>query len=126
MMQGIKSFFSNVGRFFARSDLDGVDAYEMEAIARDIGVTSADLYRLERQSAFNPLLLPQRMSQEGIDASVVQAEWPPVWKDLQRVCALCENKSVCAHDLQHAPDAGDWRRYCGNEGTFSTLHTNAA
>lgn len=126
MIQGIKVIFRNLGRFFARSDLDRIDAHEMEAIARDIGVSAADLYRLERQSAFNPLLLPQRMSQEGIDAAVVQAEWPPVWKDLQRVCALCESKDVCQYDLQHAPNAEGWHRYCGNEGTLATLHTRAA
>ncbi|MGE0602761.1 MAG: hypothetical protein AB7O46_03135 [Xanthobacteraceae bacterium] len=125
MMHEIRDFFSRVGHFFARSDLDRVDAHDMEVIARDIGVAAADLYRLESDGAFNPSLLPQRMSQEGIDASVVQAEWPPVWKDLQRVCAFCESKHICKYDLEHAPDASGWHRYCGNEGTLKTLHTNA-
>lgn len=126
MMHAIRGFFSNVRRFFARSDLDKIDNHEMEAIARDLGVTTADLCRLEHQTAFNPVLLPLRMSHEGIDASVVQAEWPPVWKDLQRVCAFCESKHVCEYDLQHTPNATGWHRYCGNEGTFKTLHTKAA
>jgi len=126
MIHSISGFFSNVRRFFSRSDLDNVDAHEMQAIARDIGVSAADLYRLDRRNEFNPLLLPQRMSQEGIDATVVQAEWPPVWKDLQRVCALCESKHVCEHDLRSAPDASGWHAYCGNEGTLKSLHTKAA
>lgn len=126
MIHRISGLFRNVRRFFSRSDLDNVDAHEMAAIARDIGVTAADLYRLDRRAQFNPLLLPQRMSQEGIDATVVQAEWPPVWKDLQRVCALCESRHVCEYDLQHAPGANSWHGYCGNEGTLKTLHTKAA
>jgi hypothetical protein len=82
MMHGISTFFSNIQRFFARSDLERINMHEMEAIARDVGVTAEDLCRLEHGGEFNPSLLPQRMSQEGIDATVVQAEWPPVWRIL--------------------------------------------
>lgn len=117
MIHGIKEF---IGKLFARSDLDALDPHEVDEIARDMGVTSDDLYRLDRVGS-HTTLMPKRLSHEGVDPAVVQAEWPSVWKDLQRVCSLCDTKDVCKNELELAPEAAEWRLYCRNEGTITAL-----
>lgn len=121
MIQEIRDFFSRIGQSFERSDLRGLDPQTVQGLARDIGVTTDDLYTLDRIGAEEPVLMPQRLSLEGVSPAVVQAEWPSVWKDLQRVCSLCESKDVCKNEFELAPDANDWRRYCANEGTIKSL-----
>jgi hypothetical protein len=117
MIHSIMNFFT---KFFARPELEGLDPEQVKEIARDMNVTADDLYLLDR-SGSEPALMPQRLSQEGVDPAVIQAEWPSVWKDLQRVCSLCGSKDVCRNELELAPEANDWRHYCPNEGTIRSL-----
>ncbi len=117
MIHEIKEFFS---RMFSRPELETLDPQQVGEIARDMGVSPDDLYRLDR-SGEQSTLMPKRLAHEGISPAVIQAEWPSVWKDLQRVCTLCGSKDVCRNELELAPDAQDWRRYCPNEGTIRSL-----
>ncbi len=117
MIQRIKEF---IGGLLARSDLDALDPHEVNEIARDMGVTADDLYRLDRVSS-HTTLMPKRLSLEGVDPAIVQAEWPSVWKDLQRACSLCGSKDVCRNELVLAPEAADWRLYCRNESTIKAF-----
>lgn len=120
MIQSIRKFFRRVGDQLLPSDLHMLDAGQVQEIARDIGVTTDDLYHLDRLGA-QASLMPQRLSQEGLNPVVIQAEWPAVWKDLQRVCGNCRSRDVCRNELELAPDAQDWRRYCPNEHTIKSL-----
>jgi len=117
MAHGIREFFTNL---FARPELEGLDPKQVEEIARDMNVTASDLYRLD-QSGTEPVLMPQRLSQEGVDPAVIQAEWPSVWKDLQRVCALCNSRKLCQEELDDMPQSQHWRGYCSNENTIHAL-----
>lgn len=120
MMHQIREFFSGL---FARPELETLNPWQVEEIARDTGVTADELYRLDR-SGVHDTLMQERLAQEGVSPTVIQAEWPSVWKDLQRVCTLCDSRDVCRHELELAPDASDWQRYCPNEGTIKSLpHT---
>ncbi|MCW5681079.1 MAG: hypothetical protein KF794_10330 [Xanthobacteraceae bacterium] len=123
MIEMIRAFFAKVGGPFMRSDLDELESDQVKAIARDIGMTADDLYRLDRRGDSSYLLLPERLVQEGIKPTVVQAEWPSVWKDLQRVCALCDHADVCQRDLDAHPDSGEWHSYCPNESTMKFLQS---
>lgn len=118
MIQEIKAFLA---RIFSRSEVAGLDPCQVQELARDVGVTTDDLYRLDRVGAHVRVLMPRRLSHEGVNPAVVQAEWPSVWKDLQRVCSVCESKDVCRHDLDTAPNAAGWQYYCSNEGTIKLL-----
>ena len=66
-------------------------------------------------------LVQRRMAALGIDAAQVDTAEPAVMRDLQRVCSLCDNKRVCAHDLDRAPAGRAWRDYCPNAGTLAAL-----
>lgn len=123
MLETIRAFFAKVGESFMRSDLDALESDHVEAIARDIGLTTDDLYRLDRRGESPYLLLPERLAQEGIKPTVVQAEWPSVWKDLQRVCALCDHADVCQRDFDARPDSGEWHNYCPNDSTMKFLQS---
>lgn len=120
MTMTIKGLLERIGRIFAVSELRGLDADQIEELARDVGVTAADLYRLD-QAGSPPVAMPRRLALEGISPAVVEAKWPSVWKDLQRICSVCQARDVCEVELELAPDARDWRRYCPNEGTIRAL-----
>jgi hypothetical protein len=122
MIHEIKEFFS---KLLARPELEALDRDQVAEIAHDMGVTTDDLYRLDRAGTQTPPM-PDRLRLEGLNPTVIQAEWPSVWKDLQRVCTLCESKDVCRNELELAPEALDWKRYCPNEHTIKSLHASRA
>lgn len=117
MIHKIKEFF---GGIFGRSDLASLDDSEIREIAREMNLSAGELQQLDRCGT-QASLMPRRLSQEGVDPVVVQAEWPSVWRDLQRVCTLCGSKDVCRNELDLAPEAQDWQRYCPNVGTIEAL-----
>jgi hypothetical protein len=117
MIHRIKEFF---GGIFGRSDLSGLDPYEVAEIARELGVSSGELKEIDRHGD-DAALMPRRLAEEGVNTAVVQAEWPSVWRDLQRVCSVCDSKDVCQAELDLAPEAPDWQRYCPNVGTITAL-----
>lgn len=117
MIHRIKEFFDGI---FGRSDLSALDPYEVEEIAREIGVTSGELQEIDRHGE-RAALMPRRLAQEDVNPAVVQAEWPSVWRDLQRVCSVCDSQDVCRNELDLAPEAPDWQRYCPNAGTIKAL-----
>lgn len=122
MIQEVADFFKRIGQHFASSELQTLEPHQVEAIARDVGVTTDELYELDLAGS-QVSLMPRRLEREGIEPVVVQAEWPSVWKDLQRVCTVCASKDVCRHDLDAAPDSESWRRYCPNENTIKAFET---
>ena len=42
-------------------------------------------------------------------------------RDLERVCALCEHKRQCAHELSAGKAAEDYPEFCPNADTLSAL-----
>jgi hypothetical protein len=121
MTKTFKKLFERIADRLRPSELQLLDTGQVDEIARDIGVTSDDLRRLDRMDEHSAMLMPQRLRHEGIDPAVIEAKWPSVWKDLQRVCGNCNSKDVCQAELEIAPDARDWRRYCSNAGTIRSL-----
>ena len=51
---------------------------------------------------------------------VVQVE-PMVMRDLERVCALCEQKRRCAHELAAGTTSEHYEDFCPNALTLKTL-----
>ncbi|MBX3518598.1 MAG: hypothetical protein KF835_01125 [Xanthobacteraceae bacterium] len=120
MSMTIKGLLVRIGRIFAVSELRGLNAGQVEELARDVGITAGDLYRLE-QAGSPPVAMPRRLELEGINPAIVEAKWPSVWKDMQRLCSFCEAKNVCEVEIELAPGVHDWQRYCPNEGTIRAL-----
>ena len=121
MTRTLRKWLESIAHRLKPSELQMLDAGQIDEIARDIGVTSDDLRRLDQTEKYTAMLMPQRLQQEGMNPAVIEARWPSVWKDLQRVCGNCRSRDVCQAELEIAPDAQEWRRYCSNAGTIRSL-----
>jgi hypothetical protein len=102
------------------AEIDSCGRDEVERLARDVGVTGADLCVLAGKWPDSTNLLSQRLERLNLDAgSIVQTE-PYVLRDLQRVCALCANQRRCERDFA-ANSGSAWEEYCPNASTLHAL-----
>ena len=90
---------------------------EAENIARDLGLSTAELYTIaaKRPDAADPLKLRLAALHLDLDAD------PLVMRDLERVCTVCGSKRRCERDLARHPDGPAWRSYCPNAQTLDAL-----
>ena len=95
--------------------------WDVERMAKDTGVSPAELRRLVNLGEDSADLLVQRMAALDLDRSEVSATAPKTLQDLQRVCSFCKDHRRCALDL--ARDSADpaWKDYCPNVGTLLAL-----
>ena len=98
---------------------------EAANIARDIGLSRADLYTIaaKRPDAANQL--ERRLAALDIDDAALSHNDPRVARDLERVCSLCGQKRQCERDLARHPDDPVWRTYCPNTHTLDALTQEA-
>src|SRR5262249_12017672 len=109
------------GRRRAMADLDGCGPAEVERIARDVGVSGADLSILAGQWPDASDLLYSWISGiklERMDGTHADQQ---VMRDLQRVCTVCGSKRRCEHELAKNPSDPAWQKYCPNATTLSAL-----
>ena len=66
-------------------------------------------------------LLLERMAVLDLDPAEVAQVGPQTFRDLQRVCSLCESKRRCTRDLAHDATAPRWEDYCPNAQTLMAL-----
>ena len=92
---------------------------DVERIAKDIGLTIADLRALERTD--EPLQLPRMLAALRIDAAELARTEPAALRDLQRVCALCDSKRRCRTELAAGDAARTYEGFCPNALTLKTL-----
>lgn len=64
----------------------------------------------------------RRMAALDLDGKEVEPAHPENFRDLQRICTMCESHRQCARDL--ARDTGDskWENYCPNVDTLKALN----
>ena len=97
-----------------RSELGTLDRCELERIANDLGMTGSDLKELAARGPHAADQLHERMRLLGITrADVEQVAHGLMW-DMERTCARCGQKRVCARDLARRPDDPSWGGYCPN------------
>jgi uncharacterized protein YjiS (DUF1127 family) len=109
------------GRRRAILDLEACGSAEVERIARDVGVSRADLSILAGKWPDAADLLYWRMNEVHLDRKEVTQLEPDVMRDLQRVCTVCGSKRRCEHELAKYPSDPAWQRYCPNATTLSAL-----
>jgi len=94
---------------------------EVERMAKDTGVSPAELRRLEKLGPDSADLLLQRMAALDLDRNEIAATVPGTFQDMQRVCSFCKAHRRCALDLaRHSADP-TWKDYCPNVGTLLAL-----
>jgi hypothetical protein len=67
---------------------------ELERMAKDVGVSVAELHRLASRSPDSADLLLRRMAALDLDRNEVSRVEPRTFQDLQRVCTMCENRRI--------------------------------
>jgi hypothetical protein len=104
----------------AINELAKFDPSEVARIAEDLGISASDLRFLAASGPEATDLLKHRLQTVGVDATGVD---PAVMRDLQLLCARCNSKRHCAHELEDKPVAARWPKYCPNELTFEVIQT---
>ena len=99
-------------------EFDRADSTEMARVARDLGTSVKELLSLVGRGAKAADLLARRMHSLNLDPRKVE---PAVLRDLQRCCANCHSKTLCAHELEDRPKEACWPKYCPNELTIGAL-----
>ena len=95
---------------------------EFARIATDLGVSPGQLDQLVRRGPHAADELPKMMAAIGLDAKAIARAQPLVMRDLERVCALCEQKKQCGRDLAAGTAAQHYKEYCVNAETLAALN----
>jgi hypothetical protein len=114
------------GRRRTMADFGRCGPAEMERIARDVGVSGADLSILAGKWPDAADLLYWRMNEIKLDRKEITQADPQVMRDLQRVCTVCGSKRRCEHQLAKDPSDPVWQKYCPNATTLSALVAEAS
>jgi len=96
---------------------------EIERIARDSGLSVSEFRALQTLGPNTPDLLERRMAALDLNPVEVSAIAPHTFRDLQRVCSLCQSHGRCLRDLGRNPADDSWKDYCPNLGTLAALDT---
>ena len=69
-------------------------------------------------------LIPWRLQQLGLDPGYVKVCRTSTYQDLERVCASCKSRRLCARDLARGDVESGMRSYCPNAPTIDALVVN--
>ena len=106
---------------WTRHHIDDCASYEIERMARDVGLSPSELRRMSKLKADAAKLVMERMAALRLNPETLSKIDPATMLDLQRLCTNCARKRRCQRDLTHRPDNSVWRQYCPNEGTLEAL-----
>jgi hypothetical protein len=120
-IEAIREWYRGLTR--SQSDLTDCSAEGLERMAHDIGVSSAELYKLASRGPESADLLLRRMEVLDLDQNEVTRTERATFQDLQRVCSMCDCKKRCARDLARDPADPIWKDYCPNAQTLTALNT---
>ena len=67
------------------------------------------------------VLLARRMEVLNLDSNEVAAVEPSAFRELQRLCTICESHGLCARNLARDPADRAWEDYCPNVAMLKVL-----
>jgi hypothetical protein len=114
----LRRWWSHLVRQAELRDLAENDAAR---IAGDAGVSIGDLYALDRRGPDAAAQLPRRLRAVHLDPDALAVEHTAEFRDMQRLCSLCESKGRCERDLSRNPRDEIWSYYCPNASTIDAL-----
>jgi hypothetical protein len=92
---------------------------EVNRIARDLGISAAELRALAGKGAGAADQLKLRLEALHVDEAMLRNV--EVVRDLERTCSLCGEKRRCERDLARSRDDPVWQTYCPNTQTLQAL-----
>jgi uncharacterized protein YjiS (DUF1127 family) len=108
------------------NELRRMDRSDFDRIAEDLRISPHDLDELVRHGAHAADELPKMLQALGIDEQALARGQPMVLRDMERVCALCDHKTQCDHDLSAGTAAEHYENYCLNAPTIDRLERQVA
>lgn len=106
-------------------ELRGMDSGDFARIAQDLCVSPAELDEVIRQGPHASDELPRLLKQLGIDQATLSRTQPVLQRDMVRVCASCQQKARCNHDLDAGTLARHYEEYCPNAPAIEELDKRA-
>lgn len=108
-------------RWAGMAQLRAMPADELERVAADFGMSSAELLEASERPGGTLELLERRLAGLHLDPEEIWKLSPMLLRDLQRTCSKCSERSRCRSDMAVSPLAPGWESYCPNSGTLRTL-----
>jgi len=102
-------------------EITALSRADMRELARDIGVSEADLAMMSMDGPDNRALMDQMIRAHGLDPSVIRSLPAALLRDLESTCARCGSKGRCQRDLAAGTAAVHCHEYCGNADAFEAL-----
>jgi len=103
-----------------RREFQWCEADQVAQIARELGITTRELYDSVRSGPAAADELHSVARALGVDLQALAAADPMTLRDLQRSCIVCGHKKQCRNDLA-AHAAEKVRDYCPNADVFGSL-----
>jgi hypothetical protein len=69
--------------------------------------------------------LPKLLTALGVDEKAISRTLPLVLRDMERVCASCQHKRQCDHDIAAGTSGQHYEEYCDNAATINSLGLKA-
>ena len=104
-----------------RNELAQCGPEEVANTARELGLSSRDLYRLARKGPNAADLLQKMLLALGVSPQKLALEDPLIMRDLQRLCIMCGQKKQCKHELATGTAGKNFRDFCPNAFTLEAL-----
>ena len=121
----LKSFAAKTQAAILRAvrldELARTDTNEVERIARDIGLSTSELYSLSSKGETTIPLLSRRLVQFGLNENGVNNTYPKVIRDMHRVCGNCLSTGKCTRDFAKGNTLSKISAYCPNTYTLEAL-----
>ena len=114
-------WLSTRDRWARMAELRELPPGELERVAADFGVTSAELLAASSRQQDAQGLLERRLAALKLDPEEIRKLSPLLLRDLQRTCSMCPERQRCKDDMELSPLAPGWESYCPNSGTLRTL-----
>jgi len=107
-------------------ELHQLESVEFDRIAQDLRISPGELTELVHQGPRATAELPKLLAALGIDHDDLARIQPVVWRDMERVCALCQDKRRCDRDLAAGTAAKHYEEYCLNAPTIDMIGSREA
>jgi hypothetical protein len=124
--QLIRTFASWLAHRRELNELHQIDRTELDCIAGDLQVSPSALEELVEKGPHSADELLSLLQALGIDQAVLARTQPTVLRDMERVCALCQHKRECDHDIAAGTATEHYKDYCPNASTIGQLDETAA
>jgi hypothetical protein len=102
-------------------DLERCSPEDVMQIAKDLGLPASDFRNLTVKAPDAASAVSEMLCALSLEPAHLSDGDPATMRDLQRTCILCEQKSLCRHELTDRTAARRFREFCPNAYTLDAL-----